>query len=55
MRDAGSDYYTDRQRRLIFTQLMNQKHYHYKTNKEIEKASMPTDQELDDIVKDLDL
>ena len=58
VRDAGSDYYTDRQRRLIFTQLLNQKHYHYKTNKEIEKenqekALMLTDQELDDIVKDL--
>ena len=58
MRDAGSDYYTDRQRRLIFTQLLNQKNYHYKTNKETEKenqekALMPTDQELDDLVKDL--
>ena len=58
VRDAGSDYYTDRQRRLIFTQLLNQKHYHYKTNKEIEKENqekelMPTDQELDDLVKDL--
>ena len=58
VRDAGSDYYTDRQRRLIFTQLLNQKHYHYKTNKEIEKenqekALMLTDQELDDLVKDL--
>ena len=64
MRDAGSDYYTDRQRRLIFTQLLNQKRYHYRTNKEIEKeiekenqekALMPTDQEFDDLVKDLDL
>ena len=63
MRDAGSDYYTDRQRRLIFTQLLNQKRYHYRTNKEIEKENqekenqekelMPTDQELDDLVKDL--
>ena len=58
MRDAGSDYYTDRQRRLIFTQLLNQKRYHYKTNEESEKenqekALMPTDQELDDLVKDL--
>ena len=60
VRDAGSDYYTDRQRRLIFTQLLNQKNYHYKTNKEIEKenqekALMLTDQELDDLVKDLDI
>lgn len=58
VRDAGSDYYTDRQRRLIFTQLLNQKHYHYKTNKEVEKENqektlMPTDQELDELVKDL--
>ena len=58
VRDAGSDYYTDRQRRLIFTQLLNQKRYHYKTNKEIEKenqekALMLTDRELDDLVKDL--
>ena len=60
VRDAGSDYYTDRQRRLIFTQLLNQKHYHYKTNKEVEKENqektlMPTDKDLDDLIKDLDL
>lgn len=33
--DAGSDYYTDRQRRLIFTQINNkQNNYHYKTKQE---------------------
>ena len=29
--DAGSDFYSNRQRRLIFTQIIGQKHYHYKT------------------------
>lgn len=57
VRDAGSDYYTDRQRRLIFTQLLNQRHYHYKTNKEVEEENienelMPSDEELDELVKD---
>lgn len=34
--DAKSDYYTNRQRRLIFTQLLDvKKNYHYKTNAEI--------------------
>ena len=33
--DAGSDYYTDRQRRLIFTQINKQNNYHYKTKQEI--------------------
>lgn len=34
--DAGSDYYTPRQRRLIFTQINNiKKNYHYKTRKEL--------------------
>ena len=28
--DVNSDYYSNRQRRLIFTQLKKQKHYHYK-------------------------
>ena len=35
--DAGSDYYTDRQRRLIFTQLNKQKNYHYKRNDELDE------------------
>ena len=34
--DAGSDYYTDRQRRLIFTQINDKKKgYHYKTKQEL--------------------
>lgn len=33
--DAGSDYYSDRQRRLIFTQINRQQKYHYKTKQEI--------------------
>ena len=28
--DVNSDYYSNRQRRLIFTQIKKQKHYHYK-------------------------
>ena len=35
VRDASSDFYTDRQRRLIFTQIIKQKQYHYKTNKQL--------------------
>lgn len=40
--DAESDYYTDRQRRLIFTQINNVKrNYHYKTKAEkLERMSM---------------
>ena len=34
VRDAKSDFYSDRQRRLIFTQIIGAKHYHFKTNKE---------------------
>ena len=42
--DAGSDYYTNRQRRLIFTQICNKKqNYHYKTKQEI--IDEMTDQE----------
>ena len=36
--DAGSDYYTDRQRRLIFTQINKAKSYKYKTKAEITEA-----------------
>ena len=35
VKDAGSDFYSDRQRRLIFTQINKQKNYHYKTNAEL--------------------
>lgn len=36
--DAGSDYYTDRQRRMIFTQINKTKNYRYKTKAEIAEA-----------------
>ena len=35
VKNAKSDFYTDRQRRLIFTQIIGQQHYHYKTNKQL--------------------
>lgn len=35
VKNAGSDFYSDRQRRLIFTQINKQKNYHYKTNAEL--------------------
>lgn len=42
--DAGSEFYTDRQRRLIFTQINDKKkNYHYKTNKQL--VDEMTDQE----------
>lgn len=45
--DAGSDYYTDRQRRLIFTQINDKKKgYHYKTNEELVEEM--SDQEMID-------
>ena len=33
--NAGSDFYSNRQRRLIFTQINKQKNYHYKSNKQM--------------------
>lgn len=51
--DAGSDYYTDRQRRLIFTQINKQKKYHYKTN--VELATSPSDEEIAKLVDSIDL
>lgn len=54
VKDAGSDYYTDRQRRLIFTQLLNQKHYHYKTNRQIAEEKQ-ADEIADEIFADLDI
>lgn len=39
--DATSDYYSNRQRRLIFTQINNvKKGYHYKTKEEISQEEM---------------
>ena len=51
--DAGSDYYTDRQRRLIFTQINKQKTYHYKTNKE-HLEQMSDEEKINELMKDLD-
>lgn len=48
--DAGSDYYTDRQRRLIFTQINKQRNYHYKTNNELSE-----EQRIAEIVAGLDM
>jgi hypothetical protein len=42
--DAESDFYSDRQRRLIFSQINKQQKYHYKTKKEI--AELLTDEEM---------
>lgn len=50
VKDAGSDYYTDRQRRLIFTQLLKQKHYHYKTSRQLAAETL-----ADEIVADIDI
>lgn len=50
--DAGSDYYTPRQRRLIFTQINNTKNgYHYKTKQEI-YDEMTDDQLVDGLFED---
>lgn len=52
--DAGSDYYTDRQRRLIFTQINKKKNYHYKTKQE--KIEEMSDQEkIDALLAEMDL
>lgn len=51
--DAGSDYYTDRQRRLIFTQINKQLNYHYKTKQE--KINEMSDKEkVDALLADFD-
>lgn len=51
--DAGSDYYTDRQRRLIFTQINHTKKYHYKTNKE-HLEDMTEEEKINELMKDFD-
>lgn len=51
--DAGSDYYTPRQRRLIFTQINKQKTYHYKTNKQ-HLEDMTEDEKIKDMLKDME-
>jgi len=53
--DAGSDYYTPRQRRLIFTQINNvKKNYHYKTRKEL-LDELSEEEKIAKIMADLDL
>ena len=47
--DVNSDYYSNRQRRLIFTQIKKQKHYHYKSKPVLEI----TDELIEQIIKDL--
>lgn len=50
--DAGSDYYTDRQRRLIFTQINDKKKgYHYKTQKELNE-SRSEQEKIDELFAD---
>ena len=49
--DAGSEFYSDRQRRLIFTQINKQQKYHYKTKKEL--ANSLSQEALDELLKDL--
>lgn len=46
--DAGSDFYSDRQRRLIFTQINKQQTYHYKTKKELTE-----EQEIEKVISEL--
>lgn len=55
--DAESDIYTQRQRCLIFSQIIGQKHSRYKTNKQIieEKADNLSDKEIDDLISTLEL
>ena len=50
VQDAGSDYYTDRQRRLIFTQINKASGYHYKTKAEIADAMT-----IDELVAGIEL
>lgn len=50
--DAGSDFYTDRQRRLIFTQIAKQKNYHYKTNKEL-IANLSEEEKIASVLEEL--
>ena len=49
--DAGSEFYSDRQRRLIFTQINKQQKYHYKTKKEL--ANSLSQEALDELLADL--
>lgn len=49
--DASSDYYSKRQRRLIFTQINNLKTgYHYKTN-----AELSEEERINNIIEEMDI
>lgn len=51
--DAESNFYSDRQRRLIFTQINKQQHYHYKTKQQLIEEK--TEQQLiEDLFNDPD-
>ncbi len=52
--DAGSDYYTDRQRRLIFTQINKQLNYHYKTNAEAAQ-DVSDEEKIAAVIADIEL
>ena len=49
--DARSEFYSDRQRRLIFTQINKQQKYHYKTKKELDNSL--SQEALDELIEDL--
>ena len=49
--DASSEFYSDRQRRLIFTQINKQQKYHYKTKKEL--ANSLSQEALDELIENL--
>ena len=49
--DAGSEFYSDRQRRLIFTQINKQQKYHYKTRNDL--ANSLSQAALDELIADL--
>lgn len=50
--DAGSDYYSDRQRRLIFTQINKQKNYSYKSA-EVEDKDAIEEKMIEELLKDM--
>ena len=47
--DAESDYYSDRQRCLIFSQLIGKKNSRYKTNEQVIKQ-----EEIDELIENMD-
>ena len=47
--DAESDYYSDRQRYLIFSQLIGKKNSRYKPNEQVIKQ-----EEIDELIENMD-